>query len=84
MHRLIIEFDKITRWPKKPSDKKNVIKWLSEKFSFDEIYSEKEVNEIVNQSHSFNDTTLLRRELISKKYLKRKDDGSEYWKIDKP
>ena len=77
---IINEFDQIIRWPKKPLEKEIVIKFLSRKFSPIEKYSEKEVNKILENFHLFNDTPLLRRELISRKYLCRKDDGSEYWK----
>ena len=80
MEKIINEFDQITRWPKKPSDKEITIKFLATKFSFDRRYSEKEVNEILKKFHIFNDIPLLRRELISRKYLSRKDDGSKYWK----
>ena len=80
MKEIINEFNQITRWPKKPIDKEKVIKFLSTKFNSDKKYSEKEVNEILDIYHSFNDIPLLRREMISRKYLFRKDDGSEYWK----
>ena len=80
---IINEFDQITRWPKKPSEKEAVVKFLSKKFSSNKQYSEKEVNEILDNHHLFNDTPLLRRELISRKYLIRKDDGSIYWKAKK-
>ena len=80
---LVNELDKIIRWPKKPSDKEIVVNWLSEKFELGLIYSEKEVNNIIKIYHLFNDIPLLRRELVSRKYLIRKDDGSEYWKADK-
>ena len=83
MNKLINEFDKIIRWPNKPTDKEFVIHWLSNKFYFEIKYSEKEVNKILNRHHSFNDIALLRRELISRKYMCRKDDGSEYWKANK-
>jgi len=83
MSKLINEFDEIIRWPKKPSVKKIVINWLSNKFNGKIKYSEKEVNEILDRHHSFNDIALLRRELISRKFLSRKDDGSEYWKTNK-
>ena len=83
MNKLINEFDKIIRWPKKLSVKKIVINWLSNKFKGEIKYSEKEVNEILDRHHSFNDVALLRRELISRKFLSRKDDGSEYWKTNK-
>ena len=78
---LINEFDEIIRWPKKQSDKTYIIEFLSSKFEFDKQYSEKDVNVIIYHYHSFNDVPLLRRELISRRYLARKDDGSIYWKI---
>ena len=80
MSELIDECDGILRWPKKRSDKETVVQWLSTKFDFDKKYSESEVNEIINQHHSFADIALLRRELISRNYLLRKTDGSQYWK----
>ena len=82
MYKLITESEGILRWPKKPSEKHLVIKWISEKFKFDKKYSEKETNEIIKQNHSFDDIALLRRELISKKFLARKNDGSIYWKTN--
>jgi len=82
MNKLINELDQIIRWPKKPSNKKEVIKWISEKFKFEKQYSEKEINKIIDNYHSFNDTPLIRRELVSQKFLDRKDDGSVYWKIN--
>ena len=81
MKTLINELDGITRWPKKPSDKAIVVKWVATKFNFDKKYSEKEINIIISRYHLFNDIALLRRELISRKYLTRKSDGSEYWRI---
>ena len=74
MSDLINEFEEITRWPKKRLDKEYIIKYLSEKFQPGTEYSEKEVNSIIKKHHTFNDVPLLRRELISKKYLSRIDD----------
>ena len=51
MNKLINEFDEIIRWPKKPSAKKIVINWLSNKFNGEIKYSEKEVNEILGRHH---------------------------------
>ena len=51
MSKLINEFDEIIRWPKKPSVKKIVINWLSNKFNGEIKYSEKEVNEILGRHH---------------------------------
>ena len=60
----------------KKSDKQLIIKFLSEQFEMDRKYSEKEVNDIINDHHGFNDIPLLRRELVSRKFLARKDDCS--------
>ena len=81
MGKLINEFDAIVRWPKKTSDKEMVIKYLSTKFEYDKKYTEKEVNTIIDKFHLFENIPLLRRELVSKRMLSRKDDGSEYWKV---
>ena len=67
-------------WPKKPIDKTAIMEFLSTKFDNKKIYSEKEINLIIDKHHLFHDTPLLRRELISRKLLKRKDDGSQYWR----
>ena len=60
--------NKILRWPKKPSDKDVVVKYLATKIKLDKHYTEQEINEIIKKHHLFNDTPLLRRELISRKY----------------
>ena len=79
--KLIDQSGSITRWPKKRFDKQLIIKFLSEQFEIDRKYSEKEVNDIINDHHGFNDIPLLRRELVSRKFLSRKDDCSLYWKV---
>ena len=81
MNKLMTECYEIIHWPKKPSEKEIVIQFLSNKFEYDKKYSEKEVNKIINKFHLFNDIALLRRELVSRKFLSRKDYGSEYWKV---
>ena len=80
MDKLINEFDEIVRWPKKASDKDMVIRYLGTKFDDLSTYTEKQVNTIISKYHIFNDIPLLRRELVSRKILLRKSDGSIYWK----
>ena len=82
MTELINEFDRIIRWPKKYNDKKRILEWLSNKFKQRKNYSENDVNKIIEKYHAFNDVALLRRELISRKLLCRKNDGTQYWKIN--
>ena len=81
MDKLINEFDNIVRWPKKPSAKEEVITYLATKFDYNNKYTEKEVNKIIDKYHLFEDIALLRREMVSRKMLYRRDDASEYWKI---
>ena len=81
MNNLMNKFNKVIRWPKKLSDKEIIIKWLSIKFNFDKKYSEKQINAILEKHHLFNDIALLRRELISREYLGRKNNGSQYWRV---
>ena len=78
---LIDEIEGILRWPKKPAEKHEVIEWLSTKFNFNQEYTEKEINQIIESNHAFSDAPLLRRELISKKFLDRENDGSRYWRV---
>ena len=77
---LINEFDEIVVWPTKKLDKEYIFKFLSKKFIIDRIYSEKEINQIIQKHHLFNDIPLIRRELVSRKILERTDTGSRYWK----
>ncbi len=79
--KIINDFNEIILWPKKRSDKDDVMFFLADKFEVDRQYSEKEINSIILKHHLFNDVPLLRRELISRKLLNRTDDGSIYWKL---
>lgn len=55
--------------------------YLAAKFEPDVIYTEKEVNAIIEQYHTFQDKWLLRRELINHGFLNRLSDGSQYWLV---
>ncbi|MHB8127394.1 MAG: DUF2087 domain-containing protein [Mobilitalea sp.] len=57
--------------------------YLSTKFEQGVIYKEKEVNEIIENFHTFQDKWLLRRELINHGFLSRLVDGSQYWMTEK-
>ena len=77
---IINDLSQVIRWPKKTKEKEAVIVFLSTMFRLNKRYTEKEVNIIIGSHHLFNDTPLLRRELVSRKLLKRKNDGSVYWR----
>jgi hypothetical protein len=69
----------ITRWPRKKEEKEAVLEYIRCKFEQGKIYSEKEVNEIINKWHSFGDYALIRREMYDHYLLNRTQDGKEYW-----
>lgn len=62
--------------PKKMTNKKAVLRIISNIFERDTDYSEQEVNEILKPI--FDDFVLLRRYLVDYKYLNRTRSGSIY------
>ncbi|NLG04060.1 MAG: DUF2087 domain-containing protein [Clostridia bacterium] len=66
--------------PRKQKARRAVFEYLSEKFEPNQVYSEKQVNEICEQWHTFEDYFLLRRELVDYGFLSRERDGSKYWR----
>lgn len=74
---------RITTWPSKPYKQLQVLQYLTSFFVLGKRYSEAELNELLNQNHTFGDPALLRRELIIKGFFDRTADGSQYWKTDK-
>jgi hypothetical protein len=55
-----------------------ILNYLLEAFTPGVIYTEKEVNMIIRRFHI--DTAGLRRDMIDRGMLKRKSDGSQYWR----
>ncbi|MCK9170831.1 MAG: DUF2087 domain-containing protein, partial [Treponema sp.] len=64
---------------KKKDEKEAVLKYMRSKFEPEKIYSEREVNEIINRWHSFGDYALVRREMYDHFLLERTPDGKKYW-----
>lgn len=53
--------------------------YLAQSFESGRTYTEKEVNAILNDRHTFDDPYLLRRELFTHKFFGRERNGSAYW-----
>ncbi len=70
---------RITLFPAKKRNKILCLFYLAGKFESDIIYTEKQVNEVIDTYHTFRDKWLLRRELINHGLLERLTDGSQYW-----
>ncbi len=76
------EEGRLKEWPSKRNKgkfRKLVLEYLASKFEPGTTYTEKEVNALLNQHHTFGDPALLRRELFENKLIDRKRDGSAYW-----
>ncbi len=73
---------RVKKWPSRQHKKlqRAVLEYLTAKFEFGKKYSEREVNALLNQHHTFGDPALLRREMIEAQLLSRKRDGSAYLK----
>ena len=75
------EQGRVKEWPSRNKGKfqKLVLEYLASKFEVDAIYTEKEVNALLNGHHTFGDPAMLRRELFERGLIDRKRDGSAYW-----
>ncbi len=71
---------KLFVFPKR-KNREVVYDYLISKFEKDVVYSEKEVNEILGDSHTFNDICLLRRELFEWGYFDRSNNCAEYVRV---
>jgi len=71
---------KITQLSQKNRLRTETLRYLAGKFQADRSYTEKEVNSICDEWHTFGDYFLLRRELIDSCFLCRESNGSRYWK----
>lgn len=80
IQRFLDDDGKINIWPSKKDVKIEILKYLSSNFEYGRFYSEKEVNAIINENHTFNDYFLLRRGMVDYKFLSRTKDGAKYWR----
>lgn len=74
---------KIVQLPVPNRTKIPILAYMASKFEDDRIYSEKEVNKIIDAWHTFGDYFILRRLLIDYKFLERTANGSKYWVVKK-
>lgn len=81
LQRYLDSDGKLKIWPSKKNLKRTVLEYIASKFDFDRHYTEKEVNAVISENHTFNDYFLVRRELIEHKLLDRTMDCSSYWRV---
>lgn len=78
--RFLDKSGKITQLSQKNSIRVAILRYLGDKFEINRDYTEKEVNAICDEWHTFSDYFLLRRELVDNELLCREPNGSRYWK----
>ncbi len=69
---------RLTAYPSKRKMKLYALIYIAEKIEKDRVYTEKEINAVLNEWHTFNDPATLRRELYTHKFLDRDSYGKEY------
>ena len=70
---------RLISFPAKRKMKLLALAYLAGKFEKEKKYTEKEVNELLNQWHTFSDPATLRRELYNLRFLDREPSGKAYW-----
>lgn len=73
---------RLTALPAKRKMKLHAFVYLSEKFVAGRVYTEREVNALLNEWHTYGDPVTLRRELCDHKILLRDPYGREYRRSD--
>lgn len=85
LERLLRFFDqlgRLTRWPKKASQRLSCLWVLWSRLPAGTVMSEAVVNDRLNDNHLFGDHALLRRELVDLGLVTRTPDGREYRRVE--
>ena len=69
---------RLTRFPAKQKMQLEALSYLAEKLEPGRVYTEPEINDLLNEWHTFRDPATLRRGLYNAYLLNRSDDGSRY------
>lgn len=69
---------KLTAFPAKRKMKIYALLYLSNKFESGREYTERDINDILQDWHTFADPATLRRELYDYRFLDRSPDGRNY------
>ena len=80
INRFMDDKGRIKIWAAKKEMKFEILKYISTKFECGRFYTEKEVNAVIEEWHTFGDYFLVRRGLIDHQLLSRTKSGSRYWK----
>lgn len=82
--RFLDDRGKIAQLPVKRLSRVHVLAYLADKFETGRDYTEKEVNGICDEWHTFGDYFVLRRGLVDEGFLRRLPNGAKYWRAEMP
>ena len=69
---------RLTAYPSKRKMKLYALIYIAEKIEKGRVFTEKEINAVLNNWHTFDDPATLRRELYTHRFLDRDSCGKEY------
>ena len=72
---------RIAAWPSRNAKKLAVLLYMSEKFELGRVYTEREVNALIEQWETIGDLFLLRRGMVDAGYMSRTTNGSAYRRV---
>jgi len=80
IERFLDEEGKVKTWPAKKAAQDDVFRYLAGKFEPGRDYTEREINAVLIDWHTFGDLFILRRGLIDSGWMLREKNGSRYWR----
>lgn len=78
LENFLDESGRLVRFPAKRAMQQEALQYLAGKFQRGRAYTEREVNDLLNQWHVFHDPATLRRELYDHRFLNRDPYGTAY------
>lgn len=82
LERFLDSQHRLKQFPAKRKMKLLALDYLAKKFEPGRIYTEKQVNELLELWHTFKDPATLRRELYNNHFIGRETGGRSYWLED--
>jgi hypothetical protein len=86
VERVARHFDpqgRLVRWPGKASHREPCLWALWSRLAPRQLFTERQINAMLNANHLFGDHALLRRELFDRGLVTRTADGREYRRIER-
>ncbi len=82
LDRLLDDRGRVARWPVRRAQQLIVLDHIAAQIEGGRTYTEREIGDVLEGLHAFRDVARVRRELVELDLLRRKRDGSAYWKPD--